>query len=391
MPNVLVVRGHQATPWELRPWTLLPKHYRVSLLRTGPNAYDTAGAGLQEVSVGTRRDRFPSGRVGDLLARVAGDRFTGAAADAAFAAADIVHAEELSYWFSADAARRKAEGGTFKLVQTIWETLPLGRTYRNAQAKGWRDLVLAQTDLFLAATERARDGLLLEGVPSEKIAINQAGVDLERFAVPAARAEEHVIISPGRLVWEKGHQDVLRAVAALHRGLVGETVRPRLLIIGHGSEEGRLRDYAGELGLGGFVEIRGVPYDEMPATFARASAMVLASLPSASSQLHVFDLPRSFWEEQFGYVLAEAMAAGLDVVASTSGAIPEVLDGQGALVAPGDWMEIARRLAAGPLSRPPGARVVYPRELLERYSVQAMAGRLADAYDSLLPATSLRT
>jgi glycosyltransferase involved in cell wall biosynthesis len=388
MPNVLVVRGHQATPWELRPWTLLPERYGVSLLRTGANAYDTAGAGLDEIAVRTRRDRLPSGRVGDLLTRVAGDRFTGDTAAAAFAAADIVHAEELSYWFSADAARRKAEGGRFALVQTIWETLPLGRTYRNAQAKGWRDLVLAETDLFLAATERARDGLLLEGVPAEKIAINQAGVDLERFATSPVSAGEHVILSPGRLVWEKGHQDVLRAVAALHRGLVGEPVRPRVLIIGHGPEEARLRMYAEELGLGGFVEIRGVPYDEMPAAFARASAMVLASLPSATSQLHLFDLPRAFWEEQFGYVLAEAMAAGLDIVASDSGAIPEVLGGQGTLVAAGDWMGIARRLAAGPVSRPPGARVSYPAELLERYSVGAMARRLGDAYDAL---TSART
>lgn len=392
MPRVLVVRGHQATPWELRPWTLLPDRYEVELLRTGPNAYDTSGAGLAEVEVHTRRDRFPSGRVGDLLTRVVGDRYTGDAADAAFARADVVHAEELSYWFSADAARRKLAGGRFQLVQTVWETLPLGTTFRNAQAKGWRDEVIAATDLFLAATERARDGLLLEGVPAEKIRINQAGVDLERFSARDAPApSEHVILSPGRLVWEKGHHDVLRAVAALHRGLVGESVRPRVLLIGHGPEEARLRAYAEELGLGEFVEIRGVPYDEMPATFAAASAMVLASLPSATSQLHVFDLPRAFWEEQFGYVLAEAMAAGLDIVASTSGAIPEVLDGTGTLVAPGDYMGIARALAAGPLSRPPGTRVAYPETLLQRYSVEAMAGRLADAYDAVLAATSART
>ena len=97
------------------------------------------------------------------------------------------------------------------------------------------------------------------------------------------------------------------------------------------------------------------------------------------------DLPRAFWEEQFGLVLAEAMAAGLDIIATTSGAIPEVLAGTTArLVAPGDWMEIARALATGALSRPPGQRVPYPADVVERFSTRAAAARLADVYGSLL-------
>ena len=47
---------------------------------------------------------------------------------------------------------------------------------------------------------------------------------------------------------------------------------------------------------------------------------------------------------------------------------------------------MAEVLAAGPLSRPPGARVPYPQELLQGYSTAAMAGRLADAYDRVLTA-----
>lgn len=39
-----------------------------------------------------------------------------------------------------------------------------------------------------------------------------------------------------RLVWEKGHQDVIRAIAALHRGLVASPARPRLVILGRGPE-----------------------------------------------------------------------------------------------------------------------------------------------------------
>ena len=74
------------------------------------------------------------------------------------------------------------------------------------------------------------------------------------------------------------------------------------------------------------------------------SGIVLASLPWAGAAYHLFDVPRAFWEEQFGMVLAEAMAAGLDIVTTTSGAIPEVLAGTDArLVAPGDWMGISPR------------------------------------------------
>ena len=152
-------------------------------------------------------------------------------------------------------------------------------------------------------------------------------------------------------------------------------------IVGRGPEEGRLRAHADELGLGDRVEIGALPYDEMPQAFATASCMVLASLPLASAQLHPFDVPRAFWEEQFGLVLAEGMAAGLDVLAADSGAIREVLDGQGTLFAPGDWPGLARLLRDGPLGRAPGERVAYPASLVSRYSTRSAAARLAAAYD----------
>jgi glycosyltransferase involved in cell wall biosynthesis len=122
----------------------------------------------------------------------------------------------------------------------------------------------------------------------------------------------------------------------------------------------------------------------MPAVYAQASAMVLASLPSSTAQLHPFDRPRAFWEEQFGYVLAEAMAVGLAVVASASGAIPEVVGDGATLFAPGDWPALARALATGPLARPPAQRVEHDPALLARYSLKAAASRLAAAYDRVL-------
>jgi glycosyltransferase involved in cell wall biosynthesis len=379
MPRVLIVRGQLATPWELRPWAELSERFDVSYLLTRSNEFDTASVPLRAQRVTSLRDRLPPGRIGSVVAGVVGERYL-AAADEAYASADVVHAEELSFWFAADAARRKRRHG-YRLVQTVWETLPFLRAFRNRHARGYRDEVLAATDLFLPATERARESLLLEGVDEARILVCPPGIDLERFgAVHDARPQEHVILSPGRLVWEKGHQDVLRAVALLgRRGL-----RPHVRIVGAGPEQARLRVYADELGLGDRVRIGPLSYDEMPGVFASASCMVLASLPSASAQLHLFDIPRAFWEEQFGMVLAEAMAAGLDILASESGAIPEVLQGQGTLFAAGDWPRLAQQLADGPLRRPPGARVSYPPELVQRYSTTAMAGRLAIAYDRVL-------
>jgi glycosyltransferase involved in cell wall biosynthesis len=77
------------------------------------------------------------------------------------------------------------------------------------------------------------------------------------------------------------------------------------------------------------------------------------------------------------------MAAGAPIVASRSGAIPEVLAGSGAqLFASGDWVELSQLLAAGPLARE--ARAVYPADLVERYSCAAAAERLAAVYERVL-------
>jgi glycosyltransferase involved in cell wall biosynthesis len=387
VPSVLIVRGHLATPWELRPWLELPERFEVSYLLTGSNGYSPP-AGLRAVRARALRDLLPRGPLGELSAGVLGDRYL--SAGEAFAKADIVHAAELSFWFAADAARR-GRGGGFRLVQTVWETLPMLAAYRNRHARRFREQVLESTDLFLAATERAALSLQLEGVPEQRIEVCSPGIDTSRFADAAAVATPalHTIVSPGRLVWEKGHQDVLRALALLHRGLVrppsGEVVKPRLLIVGSGPEEARLLAHAADLGLSEAVEIRSVPYEEMPSVFAGASAMVLASQAAAMAALHPFDIPHAFWEEQFGLVLAEAMASGLAILTTTSGAIPEVVRGAPVeLLAPGDWPAIARALADGPLSRPPGERVAYPPELVRHYSTGAAAERLTAAYDRLL-------
>jgi hypothetical protein len=71
-------------------------------------------------------------------------------------------------------------------------------------------------------------------------------------------------------------------------------------------------------------------------------------------------------------------------VAAASGAIPEVTRGAVPLFPSGDWQELARLLAAGPLAGPPGSRAQYDEELVQSYSLDAAAERIAGAYERVL-------
>jgi glycosyltransferase involved in cell wall biosynthesis len=355
-PRVVLLRGHNANPRDLRPWELLRGDFDIHVLVTGSNVFDLEDLQLDVVRVNAVRDLLPRGRAGDLASRVPGDRYRNLAEH--LRGADIVHSAELGVWFSGQPAALKHELG-FRLVLTVWETIPFRDTFRASRGRAYRRAALDAADLFLAATERARRCLLLEGAPADRIEVSPPGVDVARFsAATADGSHEDVIVSPGRLVWEKGHYDVIRALSALER-------RPRLLIVGAGPERERLLRYAAELDVA--VEIRAVPHAEMPAVFAQASCVVLASL----------SVP--LWEEQFGMVLAEAMAAGAPIVASASGAIPEVLGERAALFAPGDWPELARLF-----DQMPRGRVEHDPELVRRYSLEAAAERLRAAYAKVL-------
>jgi glycosyltransferase involved in cell wall biosynthesis len=356
-PRVVLLRGHGVTPWELRPWELLADRYDVRVLVSSRNRFDREDLGLAAERVRTTRGLLPRGRVGELGTLVIGDRYLDL--ERRLRGADVVHALELGVpWSGQPAALRAALG--FRLVLTVWETIPLLDAYRFPRGRAYRRAAIEHTDLFLATTPKAYDALVLEGVAPDRIEICPPGIDVGRFS-PGGGGDS--VVSAGRLVWEKGHQDVLRALAALRRGVVsGEP--PRLRIVGRGPDGERLRRHAAELGVDDLVEIREASYAEMPGVFAQAKALVLASLP----------LP--VWEEQFGMVIAEAFAAGVPVVASDSGAIPEVVRDAGAIFPAGDWRALAR-LLAGDLPLPSAA-------LAHEYSVEAAAERLDRAYRRLL-------
>jgi glycosyltransferase involved in cell wall biosynthesis len=367
--RVAVLRGTAANPWDLRPWESLGPGFEATVLLPANNQYDVSGLAVPTTRIETVGGRLPKGRVGALLTKAVGERYMGL--EEKLAGVDVVHAAELGYWFTAQAARLRAKLG-FRLVVTVWETLPFGRAYRNLRTRPHREAVLGATDLFLPTTERARAALLLEGAPPTRVEVAPPGIDIDRFAAARRAAphdQPHLILSIGRLVWEKGHQDVIRALALLKaRG----GVRPRLRIVGVGPEEKRLRAVAGDLGVADLVEFHGwIANDALPAIYAQASCLVLASLPTP------------YWEEQFGMVLVEAMAAHTAILAADSGAIPEVVGSSGTLFAAGDYVGLADRLEAEVLTRPPGARVAPEPDRLERFSAAAAADRLRAAYEGL--------
>ncbi len=198
----------------------------------------------------------------------------------------------------------------------------------------FRESVLASVPYFAALSLHRSIGtfgrvarfLAVSGFVRAKHA--EAGLDGARivvkpnFAWPAPRREGPggPFLYLGRLSEEKGVEDLVRA----WRSDLG-----RLVVVGDGPLAPRLRALAGE-----GVELRGsVPPEEVPALVAGVRAVLVPSL----------------CYEAFARVVVEAYAAGVPVVASRIGALPEVVEEgvTGLLAEPGDlasWAEALERL-----------------------------------------------
>jgi glycosyltransferase involved in cell wall biosynthesis len=194
------------------------------------------------------------------------------------------------------------------------------------------------------------------------------GIDTTRFASAASPAPR---CAPGptvgvltRLDARKGLPYLLQAMAQLRSDLPDV----RLLIGGAGEDRSALEREAHSLGLMGCVEFAGAVSDS--AQFYR--------------RLDLFVLPSL--DEAFGLVVLEAMAAGLPVVGTRVGGIPELLeDGvQGRLVAPGDSQALAgaiRQLCQDPIRRMQMAEQARRQAL--RFDIGQTAKALQAVYEEL--------
>jgi len=298
----------------------------------------------------------------------------------ALAGRDIAHTMETFNAFSRQALRAKRRHGV-KLVVTVWENRPYAAE-RFAAKRRMKYRVLHGADLFLAMTPRAARCLELEGADPRKIRVLPPGVDLERFQPRPGSSrhreklgldpEDFVFLTVAALRWEKGVLDILHAFKRLTLDAPGR--RLKLVYAGSGPEEKQLRNLSRRIGLRDRVLFTRFPYEEMHAAYNLADVFLLASTA------------RPGWLEQFGYVLAEAMASGTPIISTVHGSIPEVVGEAALLVPPSDFLglsEAMKRLADDPAQRERLARAGRARAE-EEYDGRKQADRLFEAYESVM-------
>jgi glycosyltransferase involved in cell wall biosynthesis len=168
------------------------------------------------------------------------------------------------------------------------------------------------------------------GVPAARLAVVPEPIDLgewrRRFAAIAPPPHPPTVLSVARMYPRKRLDDLLRA-ALLLRGRIPDV---RIRIVGEGPESARLRALQGALGLSGTVTFLGdLSRQALAVEYVSADCFCLPTV-----------------QEGFGLVFAEAMAAGLAVVACRAAAVPELVEDRrtGLLVNPRSPEELAMAL-----------------------------------------------
>jgi glycosyltransferase involved in cell wall biosynthesis len=200
------------------------------------------------------------------------------------------------------------------------------------------------------------------------------GIDVELFSRPGVRQEwrrahgftieDGLIVSVARLEPQKNPLALIEAfVLAL-----GDRPRWHLLLCGDGSLREQARAYGERSGKGDRVHFLGVRTD----------------LPEVLSACDIFALA-SKWEGN-PIAVMEAMAAGLGIVATTAGGIPDLIEhaNTGLLARPGDVRQFADALAT--LANHPDRRIQLGENARLRaagFHVTAMIKSYEDLFERL--------
>jgi len=255
-----------------------------------------------------------------------------------------------------------------------------GRLLRSAKfmALGLADAVTVNSSATEAAITAIRPGLAsVRRIPMG--ASTPSSVDgklAKRLRERHRRDAGPLLVFVGRMVPEKGLDDLLRAIGLL----VTETPSVTCLAVGDGPERENLESLARQLGLAERVHFTGwVQPENLPAYLQAADIFVGPSRTGVDG-----------WREAQGLTFIEAMLAGIPVVATASGGIVDaVRDGEtGILVpeaSPPAIAEAVERIWSDPELR---VRLSSAAEKLamERFTRRASAACFAALYESLLGA-----
>ena len=208
---------------------------------------------------------------------------------------------------------RRADIATVSTVHSFIARSWRGRLYEAIQRRALR-----RFDAVVSVSRPIYVKLAAAGVPSTRLhclpnAFRSAGATLARDdarAMLGVPSEGPVIGWVGRLSSEKGPDVMIDAFARV------ADRRALLVMIGHGSDLSALRDRARQLGVGDRVLWAGL----VPAAERLLSALDVFVLSSRTEGTPI--------------ALLEAMAAGLPIVATSVGGVPDVLDAQCARLVP---------------------------------------------------------
>ena len=228
-------------------------------------------------------------------------------------------------------------------------------------------LGLAAADLVIVNSEAVRRELESRPLQLRRLEVLPNGVDAQTFQPqPDWPQDDGYLLFVGRLVAQKGVDLLLRAFGAVLR----RCPESRLVIVGDGELELFLKRLSREMGFPDRVSFLGWRTGgDLVEIYQRAQVVVVPS-----------------YYEPFGIVALEAMACGRPVVGARVGGLEEIVisDEHGLLFEPGDYLDLARRLAVLILDPERRRRMgAAARERAGSFRWEAIAGRMAGLYEEL--------
>jgi|GEM_PF-387768 len=298
---------------------------------------------------------------------------------------DLVHTAETYFRYTQQCLDAKKHGYVKKVIATVLENIPFnnegirGRVEFKARAR--REL-----DHIIALTEKTKLSLIAEGTDPGKITVIHHYVDTRRFTPDLKKNSKApiTVLFAGRFESYKGVFDILQAARMLYNG--GRSIgrrSVRWLFIGDGTRKRELQRQASSVLPAGSYEFSHAAYEQMPGIYSRADILIAPSKPRVLIRA---GQTVTTWEEQYCTVLLEAQAAGLAIISTRSGGIPENVGNAAVLVQPGDARSLAVSLKQ--LIDSPDMRRSFGRKARERavshHDIRIGARALTALYDSML-------